>query len=196
MQTTRRRTTRRALFAASLAVCLALPVWLTVPAALAQQDNGDPRTDEARVRPDIREMVFTYLDTAPFIRPGVGVGNIVIGMPLTAVVALWGQPSQSDRSGFFHRRSTLLYDGGINAWVRLVGDRTVEEIGIEGRTGLTTREGVGYGTTRHQVRTIYGEPVEDDTGTYRYPERGIAFVFRSGTVFQIELFSPEQRESD
>ncbi|MCZ7597233.1 MAG: adenylyltransferase/cytidyltransferase family protein [Gammaproteobacteria bacterium] len=105
-----------------------------------------------------------------------------------------GAPAASERSGIVNRRTTLLYRAGTDAWIAVSGDETVEEIGIEGRTTLATPEGVRYGMPRHQVSMIYGEPVETDEAGYLYPERGIGFTFRSGTVFQVELFAPRERE--
>lgn len=155
----------------------------------AQQDGAPPPA-----RGDALERVLRYLDSAVFIRPGTGVGDLVLGMPLAQVVERWGAPAASERSGIVNRRTTLLYRAGTDAWIAVSGDDTVEEIGIEGRTTLATPEGVRYGMPRHQVSMIYGEPVETDEAGYLYPERGIGFTFRSGTVFQVELFAPRERE--
>jgi hypothetical protein len=149
---------------------------------------------DASPSPSPTERIYLYLDSVVYVRPGRGLETVVIGTPLEAVVQAWGPPFRSDRSGIINRRTTLLYKAGINSWIRLVGDRTVEEIGIEGQTELSTPEGVRFGMPTHQVKLIYGEPVVTDEGTYRYPERGIAFAFRSGLVYQIEVFAPESRE--
>jgi hypothetical protein len=138
------------------------------------------------------ERLFRYLENTTYIMPGRGIGNVVIGTPLTSVVQLWGTPLRGMRRGIFNRRTTLLYDAGIDAWVRVQGNRNVEHIGIEGRTGLSTTDGVRFGMPRHQVRTIYGKPEISQNETYRYPSRGISFVFRSGTVYQIEVFAPQE----
>ncbi len=140
--------------------------------------------------PGVRERVLQYLERASYIEPGRGLGGVRIGMPLQSVIERWGPPLRGDRQGVFDRQTILLYKTGIDTWVRVVGDRSVEEIGIEGHSRLTTPEGVGFGTPRNQVSMIYGRAAMTETGEASYPERGIGFVFRGGTVFQIRVFEP------
>ena len=173
---------RRLAFLAAAALAW-LPV--TAPAQSPANGSGDA------IKP--AERIFRYLDEAVRIVPGRGLGRVAIGTPLAAVVQAWGAPRRSDRSGFLDRQTTMLFDAGLNAWIMVRGDETVETIGIEGRTGYSTAEGVRFGMPRHQVAMVYGQPEKTQEGAYRYPERGIAFNFRSGTVYQIEVFAPEAR---
>jgi hypothetical protein len=171
---------QRRLDRSAVALLIALTSLLTPAAAQDLSPSPSPS-----------ERIYLYLDNVVYVRPGKGLETVVIGTPLEAVVRAWGTPFRSDRSGIINRRTTLIYNAGINAWIRLVGDRTVEEIGIEGKTELSTPEGVRFGMPTHQVKLIYGQPVVTDEGKYRYPERGIGFAFRSGLVYQIEVFAPE-----
>ncbi len=185
---------RAALAGAVVAAACLLHLALADGGRAPAQENPAQQVDAPPVPEDARERVLRYLDSAVFIRPGTGVGDLVLGMPLAQVVERWGRPAASERSGIVNRRTTLLYRAGTSAWIAVSGDETVEEIGIEGRTTLATPEGVRYGMPRHQVSMIYGEPVETEAAGYLYPERGIGFTFRSGTVFQVELFAPRKRE--
>lgn len=185
---------RAALAGAVVAAACLLHLALADGGRAPAQENPAQQADAPPAPEDALERVLRYLDSAVFIQPGTGVGDLVLGMPLAQVVERWGRPAASERSGIVNRRTTLLYRAGTSAWIAVSGDETVEEIGIEGRTTLATPEGVRYGMPRHQVSMIYGEPVETDEAAYLYPERGIGFTFRSGTVFQVELFAPRERE--
>lgn len=185
---------RAALAGAVVAAACLLHLALADGGRAPAQGNPAQQADAPPVSEDALERVLRYLDSAVFIQPGTGVGDLVLGMPLAQVVERWGRPAASERSGIVNRRTTLLYRAGTSAWIAVSGDETVEEIGIEGRTTLATPEGVRYGMPRHQVSMIYGEPVETEAAGYLYPERGIGFTFRSGTVFQVELFAPRKRE--
>ncbi len=173
-------------------VVAALLAALLVPASAAAQTTGADGDTGSRMNP--AERIFRYLDERVSLVPGRGLGRVVIGTPLESVVRAWGTPARSDRSGLVNRETTLLYDAGIDAWIVVRGDRHVETLGIEGRTGLTTTEGARFGMPRHQVALIYGEPVQTGEGAWQYPERGVSFTFRSGTVYQIEVFAPRARE--
>lgn len=138
------------------------------------------------------ERILRYLDKRIHIRPGIGLDRVVIGTPMKAVPSIWGAPHDGDRSGFLNRRTTLLYRSGVDSWIRVEGGREVEEIGIQGRTGFITPQGVRFGMPRHQVRTILGSPGDTSNVRDDYPERGIGFVFRSGTVYQIIVYEPQR----
>lgn len=184
-----KRPATRAASTGCLVAALLASLAVVGPVAAQSTQNG---TDAApRMKP--AERLFRYLDEKVHVVPGRGLGRIVIGTPLAAVVRAWGAPARSDRSGLVNRETSLLYDAGIDAWIIVRGDQTVETLGFEGRTGFSTVEGVRFGMPRHQVALTYGPPVETREGAYQYPERGIAFNFRSGTVYQIEVFAPRAR---
>ncbi len=182
--------TRRAIQGMAWLLAAAFLAATQGPAAAQDGSDGEREGNEP-TKP--AERIFRYLDDAVFLVPGRGLGRVTLGIPLASVVQALGAPSRSDRSGFFNPTTTLLYEAGIDAWLLISGDETVERIGLEGRSGIATAEGVRYGMPGHQVSMIYGEPVITEEGELRYPERGVAFTLRSGTVFQIEVFTPEAR---
>ncbi len=137
------------------------------------------------------ERVMRYLDQAQYILPGRGLGNIRIGMPLTDVMKIRGKPWRSERTGVLNRQITLIYKTGIRAYIRIRGVNRVEEIGVEGNTEYATPAGIRFGMPGHQIKMIYGTPEEGEDTSMRYGKKGIGFVLKSGTVDQINVFSPD-----
>ncbi len=170
----------------------ALALVLVPPPAAAQTGDIDA-VDAEPQRPTPRERVFRYFDDEDAVRivPGQGIGRLLLGTPLNSVVATFGAPLASERSGVINRRTTLLYRSGPSGFISLRGDRTVEEIGLENVPTITTAQGVGSGMPAHQVAMVYGEPEIDEDGGYRYPQLGIGFSFRAGIVFQVLVFPAE-----
>ena len=116
-------------------------------------------------------------------------------MGFQQVVDTLGPPLRSDREGFLRRRTVLIYQSGINAWLKIVGDKAVEEIGLEGDPSIQTPEGVRIGMPRHQVVLIYGKEFEEEDDILRYTRRGIQFTFQSGRLYQMNIF-PVVTEKD
>jgi hypothetical protein len=172
-----------------VAICLTLSAVVpgSVGPALAQNT-----TDESMGR---TERILRYLEQSSTVQPGVGLAGVTIGMPMNAVPALWGNPYRQDRTGVIKRRTILLYRSGIDAWIRVEGQSRVERIGIEGSTGMTTPEGVRFGMPHHQVRMILGPPGEITDNHHEYPALGIRFAYKSGTVYQMEIFEPPEHGS-
>lgn len=141
------------------------------------------------------EQVVRYLDSAVYAVPGQSLGSLRIGMGFQQVVDTLGPPLRSDREGFLRRRTVLIYQSGINAWLKIVGDKAVEEIGLEGDPSIQTPEGVRIGMPRHQVVLIYGKEFEEEDDILRYTRRGIQFTFQSGRLYQMNIF-PVVTEKD
>ncbi|KAA3628943.1 MAG: hypothetical protein DWQ08_07115, partial [Proteobacteria bacterium] len=121
---------------ATTAVLLAV-AFATSAAALGQETQTS--------LPNAAERLFRHLDRAIYVTPGQGLGPVKIGTPMSAVQRLWGDPLRSDRSGVFNRVTTFVYKAGIDAWIVIKGNERVEEIGIQGRAGFATPEGVRFG---------------------------------------------------
>ena len=161
---------------------LSMVVLLTAPTVSAQEDKQN-------AEPSILEKVMRHLDRVQYIDAGRGLGSVTLGMPLRQVLALWGNPWRSERTGLLNRTTTMIYRNDLDTYVLVSGDKAVEEIGIEGNTIFETREGIRFGTPRHQVKMVYGAGEEKEQ-TLRYKDKGIEFIFRRGLVFQIRLFRP------
>ncbi|GJL82391.1 MAG: hypothetical protein DHS20C01_20250 [marine bacterium B5-7] len=138
-----------------------------------------------------REAVLRYLDRVVNIVPGVGLDKVRIGAPIASVPQLWGEPYRHDRSGIIKRRTTLVYKSDTDTYIQVTGDKTVEEIGVQGRNGFSTPEGVAYGMPEYQVHLIYGQPDEIVDNQQRYTTRGLGIVYKSGTVYQMIVFARE-----
>jgi len=152
----------------------------------AQQPSGG-----ARQLPDnAAEMVTDYLDQDIFLRPGVGLKNVKLGMPFEGVLRAWGEPASRDGGTWTDPR--LVYKVGNHTRIVLSGDDSVESIRVEGDVSspYTTTEGASFGMAQHQLATIYGAR-EARSGKVTYAKRGIGFVLTQGQVSEIRIFYPD-----
>ena len=138
--------------------------------------------------------ILTYLDSIQFIRPGLGIEQVSIGMPLQAVIQLWGEPQSSERKGMFNRYWELIYKTDLNTYIVVTGDETVEKIDIQGNTGFQTPSGANFGMPQHQVRLLYGTPDESEPNQLVYENKGISFTFNRGLLYQIHIFTAKVDE--
>ena len=103
-------------------------------------------------------------DTPISIEPGVCVGKVRPGMTVDEVIAELGKPDSQTGGGLEYLRHGFAVSPGRDGTVRAVlcGDSS----GINGPlvkafTGRT-KEGIGMGSSRVQVVSVYGEPPEKE----------------------------------
>ena len=85
-------------------------------------------------------------------------------------------------------------DRHLAALVSDDGDRAVAvAVFLYSGSDATTGGGLGIGSDQQAVQNELGPPVlvEPFQGTWRYPEQGIAFVFRDEVVAAIQVFTPQ-----
>lgn len=153
---------------------------LMPPAGVAQ--NQDP--------PSAAEMVTDYLEQDIFLRPGVGLKQVKLGMPFEQVLQAWGEPTSTGRHDLVDKKWT--YEIANHTRIALIGGDNVEAMRIEGgfNSPYVTTEGAAFGMAQHQLATIYGAR-NAESGKVTYDERGIGFILDGGQVSEIRIFSPD-----
>ena len=166
---------------ATFAVLTALFTALSVAPMAAAQDQETPSA---------AEMVTDYLKQDIFLRPGVGLKKVKLGMSFEQVLQTWGKPTRTRRQVFGENQ--WIYEVADHTRIALIGDNSVESIRLEGGVSspYTTTEGASFGMAQHQLATIYGAR-EADSGRVTYSERGVAFVLEQGQVSEIRIFHPD-----
>jgi len=180
---------KRAKFAVSTALLIALVTALyAAPAAYAQGENqGENQGQEP---PSAAEMVTDYLEQDIFLRPGVGLKKVRLGMSFKQVLQTWGQPTSTRRQVFGENH--WIYEVADHTRIALIGEDSVESMRLEGGVAspYTTSEGASFGMAQHQLATIYGAG-ETDSGRVTYAERGVGFGLDRGQVSEIRIFYPD-----
>ncbi len=168
----------------------------TVPAQGGTNDQADDQGDDqgnnkgnnkGSRQPTAAEMVTDYLRQDIFVRPGVGLKKVKIGMPFDQVLKAWGPPTS--KAGTVDNQWT--YQVGSNTKITLFGDNKVKVMKIAGgfNTPYVTTEGASFGMPQYQLATIYGS-AKEVTGKIVYNHRGIGFVMDRGQVSEIQVFAP------
>lgn len=136
------------------------------------------------------ELVIQYLQQDIFLRPGVGLKSVKLGMPFEAVLQAWGEPASRDSGSWTDTK--LIYRAGNHTRIILSGDDSVESMRVQGGLGspYTTTEGVSFGMAQHHLATFYGAK-QARSGKVTYSKRGIGFGFTQGRVSEIRIFYPD-----
>lgn len=136
------------------------------------------------------EMVTDYLEQDIFLRPGVGLKQVKLGMSFEAVLQAWGEPDRREREKITGNKWT--YELGDNSRIVLTGGDSVTSMRVRGglSSPYTTTEGASFGMPRHQLATIYGAR-ETESDRVTYSDRGVGFILDQGLVSEIRIFSPE-----
>ena len=132
-----------------------------------------------------------HLDSIVYLTPGEGLGPVTIGMTFPEVLELLGKPYQSDRKGVLNRQTILIYQSGINAWLRIAGNRDVEQIGIQGDPAIQTPNGIRVGMPKNQVVLTNGKGYSEKDDILRYENQGIEFIFQAGRLYQMNVFASQ-----
>lgn len=173
-----------------LGACLFF-VWLFPPVAGSQDRSGEKGSTatEGQQAPTAAEMVTDYLRQDIFLRPGVGLKKVHIGMSFDDVLKAWGKPSE--KGGNIVIANKWTYDVGEHTKIELSGGNTVDEMAFTGGVSspYVTTEGASFGMAQYQLATIYGAAPEKDNQVI-YKKRGIGFVLSQGQVSEIHVFSP------
>ena len=118
------------------------------------------------------------------IVPGVGIGEVRIGMLESQVIAVLGAPSSRER----------VFGGGGQEYLHYVGkhritlspDRNVTEVTVFHRDFVTS-DGLGFGSSKSEVSSAMGFPDNtenaDGKEVWRYKRRGVIFRFTNPQSF-------------
>jgi len=142
-------------------------------------------------------VVFGLLGARPgsaqsnLIRGGQGVGVVRLGQTLGELRKALGPPARvtaspndpNSRLMDYPKRGISVFLGSSGAVIGVV---------VRGRSWRTP-EGVAVGTPQGRVTKAFGKGLVRGEGNLTYPDRGLAFSFRSGKVHTIYVF---QREED
>ncbi len=115
------------------------------------------------------------------ITPGVGIGPVRLGMSISQIIGLLGQPSPQVQDGqlmFPHWAMTVSVQGG-----------TVVRISTASPLFRTTR-GAGVGVSHAQATRLVGDlnevlTIAGNSRTVLYPFLGIGFVFRDNRAIEV-----------
>lgn len=173
-----------------LLLCLLAPL---PPASIAvAQDQGQPQSQgQGGQQPgSAAELVTDYLERDIFLRPGVGLEKVRIGISFDRALQQWGPPTSKSGNEFIGHEWT--YDVAGHTRITLKGRYKVEAIRVAGgvNSPYLTTEGASFGMARHQLATIYG-PEESDSSKVEYDDRGIGFKLDQGQVSEIRIFPPD-----
>lgn len=154
------------------------------------QDTQSSQDARDRLPESAAEMVTDYLEQDIFLRPGVGLKKVKLGMSFEAVLQAWGEPDRRERRNVFGNKWT--YEIGDDSRIVLAGGDNVETMRILGgiNSPYTTTEGASFGMPRHQIATIYGAR-ETESSKVNYSERGVGFTLDQGQVSEIRIFAPK-----
>jgi len=143
-------------------LCLLAVAWLLTLAACATPKKSEPDAQpKAAPSPAVEVPIRDRI-----VVPGERVGPILLGMSLTRLVEVIGEPVSSSASHIPSGRNALLYryadpdaspDGALLVMVRET-DQTVYSIQIDGIESFQTREGVRHGSSEALVRASFGKP--------------------------------------
>lgn len=167
------------------------------PTAYADQTpTREPALDPAPALPPggsqrgLGALIVEYLNQDIFLRPGVGLKQIHIGMRFDQVRAIWGPPTHTDRHGLLDNKWS--YKVGPRSRIVLIGEQHVQFMHVAGGIGspYLTTEGASFGMPTYQVTRIYGRRKLDSSGDLTYPRRGIGFNFDHGRLSEIRVFRP------
>lgn len=161
-------------------VSIVLAGFVAPPPAAAQNELPD----------NAAELITDYLEQDIFLRPGVGLKKVRLGMSFEALRQTWGLPSRDSGGGLMD--SKWVYEVGKHTRITVSGGQSVESIRIRGgiSSPYVTTEGAAFGMPRHQLATIYGA-AKRSSGALSYPHRGIGFDFEQGQVSEMRVFAPD-----
>jgi hypothetical protein len=150
-------------------------------------------------------------DTTHLIQPGIGIGRVHLGMPLSDAIRVWGVPgpgySEStgltfycwcERNGFDVLRggpAVIVDPSEIIVAISVINDASYtlpEGIHTHMRAGTFTQ----IGSSGSEVRAALGDPdritpMSADTVSWTYPDRGLVIFLhtrvgvREGAAYQI-----------
>jgi len=185
---------------AIFALITALFACLAAPPAPGQTDSQGAGQSEAQQngseaapgggQSTAAEMITDYLRQDIFLRPGVGLKKVKIGMPFEQVLRTWGAPTSRERHDLIDNK--WVYEIGNHTRIALIGGNSIESMRIAGgfNSPYVTSEGASFGMAQHQLATIYGAR-EAKSGRVSYEERGISFGLDGGQVSEIRVFQPD-----
>ena len=157
--------------------------------------SAQPKADESVATPRITpETVIRYLQQDVFIKPGVGFRKVSIGRTFQEVMQTWGNPNKAYDSDV-GSRIAWVYQLDNDSQVAITGKDIVESIEITGsfNSPFSTSQGATFGMTPHQVISMYGAPTGgSNLAKLNYPDKGIAFGFRNGSLHHVKVFAPNR----
>lgn len=136
------------------------------------------------------EKVIRYLQSDIFVKPGLGLKKVRLGMTFRQVLEKWGKPEKSRRTGAFGRQIEWIYTAGDGTEILLSGGKMIGVISLRGKmqSSYETTEGARFGMATYSITSIYGRPREGFKDSIMdYPKRGIKFIFRNGRVHIITV---------
>ena len=130
--------------------------------------------------PPTQPAVLTRSRFGDVIQDGVGYGGVRIGMTSDELTRAWGPTvvvARSADQAFTVRLFRLDTGESIVATLKRDNVESLQFIDSRrpGETPLTTSQGVDMGDLLDRVRTVYGEPEQDNAIFFYYFAEGIAF---------------------
>lgn len=147
-------------------------------------------TGQTQAPPSAAEIVTDYLNQDIFLRPGVGLKQVSLGMPFEQVLQTWGKPTRTDRHNLIDKK--WVYEFANHTRIAVIGGDNVEAMRVQGGldSPYVTTEGASFGMPKHQLITIYGA-VNAESDKVIYNERGVGFVLKWGQISEIRIFPPD-----
>lgn len=105
------------------------------------------------------------------IFPNIGAAGIKLGIKISAVLALWGEPLTIEKTSV----DPVHWEyQNIGLWFKA---GKLDQIGLVGAYEGKTKNNLGLGSTRYEVEAIYGPLSWDGTWMIDVPPFGIGFDF-------------------
>jgi len=143
-----------------------------------------------------------FCDGRPAIQPGIGIGKLKLGMPVTEMIKVVGEPPRKANEGSASGSKWLnLYYFRLSDIDVFARDSVVVEIalgnGAPKMRGCQTSEGIGVGERMtDKITKLYGKPeaemrIAPSLRLVIYNSRGTAMYVNSrGEILGLELFAP------
>jgi hypothetical protein len=127
------------------------------------------------------------------ILPGKGVGAITLGMTVSNLFSLWGQPARTERDP----DGVVLYDYGESRGVGVfvAGDRVSQILVVS--PDWSTPNGLKVGATRPEVAAFFGRPdaqlpgQSQDEFRYLYRRAGLVLIIKGRNLAAITVIPAE-----
>ena len=138
------------------------------------------------------EKTNTYNEKETLINPGVGVGDIRLGMAVDKMKEILGEPD-------YITSINLVYSSlGINVIARdgkniesiMCGDAVSKNSPFVKACKYRTKEGIGMRTSEEEIISVYGKPTIRRKGMLHYKDRGILFILVDKKVICMWISNP------
>ena len=132
------------------------------------------------------------------MQPGVGIGELHLGDPSDKVAKILGQPDfmMGDWLYQYTGLAVVVREGKVYSFQG--GDAKGPETRHAQQCRLRTAEGIGIGSSEHEIVEVYGEPTRRTTRqgdvSIVYRNKGMGFTLRGDKVYLMSFGIPREQK--